>query len=476
MDFIVKPWAHQKKAIDIASKKNYYALFFEMGTGKTLTSINILRSWCLRENRVLNTLILCPPAIISQWGEEINKFSRLGPHVQLLNQNTGAKKKKALQESMNLGGKKIYITNYETLLNKEFFNLLNTLNIECLICDESHKLKSLQAKRTKQVIALSKKTKYRLILTGTPILNSPVDLFSQFLILDKGKSFGTNYFVFRARYFYDANATMPKHSYFPNWKARPNIEEELNSIISESSMRVKKSECLDLPPLVKQKIDVPMTTKQQKAYNDLKHDFIAYLDDKHCVADLALTKLLRMQQVLCGHLPVEDIDGQNQEIKKIDNNRLGALKDIVVNAVDSSKVIIWTTFRETYAEIGDMLDGQRIPYSMIIGGQSASKRQEAIEEFRNNDKVRVCIASQKAGGVGLNLTESNISVYYSRGYSLEDDLQSEARNYRGGSERHSHITRIDLVSKGTVDEVILEALTNKVSLAEKILDYKNKFI
>jgi SNF2 family DNA or RNA helicase len=466
----LKLWKHQQEAVEKAKVRNDFALFLEVGTGKTATAIQTLVEWTKLENRPLNTLILCPPIVVRQWGEEIAKFSRLGGFVTLL-QGPGVKRAKTLDAHQ---GPRIFITNYETLNMKECFSKLLLKKLDVLIVDESHKIKDMRAKRTKQTILLAEKIKKKIIMTGTPVLNSPADLFSQYLVLDGGKTFGKNFFVFRAQYFYDKNANMPKFNYFPDWRPRPGMEEKISELISKNSMRVKKEECLDLPPLLKVEREVEMSPEQEDAYFEMKEDLVTYLNDKVCVASMALTKLLRLQQIVSGFVGVEDLEGTDKTLhhfKKVP--RVSALEEILEEIVPTHKVIVWACFQQNYEQIRGVCERLGVKYVEITGQRTETQKREAVDAFRSDADVRVCIANQKAGGVGLNLIEASYSVYYSRGYSLEDDIQSEARNYRGGSERHDKITRIDLVSRGTVDELILAALKQKQNLAEKILDLKS---
>lgn len=472
--FLIKPWDHQLNAIKVGSSANELALFFEMGTGKTLTAINILRNWFAQAGKIKTTLVLCPPIVIDQWEAEFRKNSKLGTHIVKL-KGTGAKRLKLIKE--NLETPKIFIANYETMLMEEPHRLLMD-RVAFLVCDESHKLKNIQAGRTKAVIKIADRTEKRLILTGSPILNSPMDIFSQYRILDKGASFGQNFFVFRGKYFYDRNAGMPPQSYFPDFRARPGIDKELNSIIYKKALKADKKDCLDLPPLVKVKIPVPLTPKQAKLYKELEDEFITYLDDKACVATMALTKVLRLQQITSGFIDLlhdgEFIENNLHTQQELEHDRLKALEELLEEIPESEKVIVWAPFRFNIAAIETLLTKKNIGYSTIYGGQSERERNEGIEAFRTSDKCRVCVANPKAGGVGLNLIEASYAIYYGRGYSLEDDLQSEARNYRGGSERHAKVTRIDLYAPGTIDEEIMEALHSKKSIAENILAIKEK--
>jgi SNF2 family DNA or RNA helicase len=138
---------------------------------------------------------------------------------------------------------------------------------------------------------------------------------------------------------------------------------------------------------------------------------------------------------------------------------------------------VWACFRENYQAIADLLNEGKNPieYRLLVGGMTEKDRLKSIEDFQTDPKVRVLVANQSAGGVGVNLTAASSMIYFSRNFSLEADMQSEARNHRGGSEVHDKITRIDLVAPGTIDEVVLDALLRKENLAANILAYKERF-
>jgi SNF2 family DNA or RNA helicase len=477
LPYKIHPWKHQREAVEIASRRSSYALFFEMGTGKTATAINILRNWSADKGALLNTIIFCPPIVIDQWAEEFSRHSNIASSCIVRLKGSGSKRLKLLKEAQTAKRPKIYITNYETLLMDKIYAQLQEMGLEVAIFDESHKLKSIKAKRTKRATVLADLIKRKLILTGSPVLNSPMDVFSQFRILDGGKTFGNNFFIFRARYFYDANAGMPKHRHFPNWVPRKNCHKEIRDLVRTTAMRVEKSACLDLPPLVRQEVPIEMSKEQSRAYEEMKKDLITYIEEKEkknelkaAVANMALTKALRLQQIISGFVRVDD--STDHEFKDIP--RIKILGEILDDLVDSHKVIIWASFHSNYKAIGALLEKKGIQYVEIHGLKSEKQKTEAVKSFREDPATKVLICNPKAGGVGLNLTSASYSIYFSRGYSLEDDLQSEARNYRGGSEIHKKITRIDLVTKGTIDEIILQALKNKQNLAEKILAIKEQ--
>lgn len=459
-------WEHQKKGIARAIRCRDFGLFFEPGTGKTRTTIEILRYHYNVNKMIVPTLIFCPPVVIPNWKREFLKFSKIPQDNIVMLTGPGVKREKIIQA---LSQDTIVITNYETLQMKGTFEALKTWHPCVVVYDESHKLKNPSAVRTKKAIELSDTAAHRYLLTGTPVLNSYMDIFSQFRAMDCGESFGKNFFGFRAQFFWDMNGGMPKQSYFPNWVPRGDTEVVMQKLIAAKSMYVEKSQCLDLPPLVRQEIDVELGAEQARLYEDMKKHFIAYINDKACVASLALTKALRMQQILSGYVK---LDGQDEVQMLKDVPRLNALTALLEDLAPRNKVIVWAVFSPNYTQIASACRGAGVDYAFLTG--DVKDKEAEIKKFKENDAVRVLIAHPGAGGIGVNLTESSHSIIYSRSFSLEHDLQSRARNYRGGSEIHEKITQIDLVARGTIDEIILEALSKKQDLATNILELKSK--
>jgi SNF2 family DNA or RNA helicase len=463
-------WEHQRGAIEKARSLRNMAVFFEMGTGKTRTLIEILREKFTRHGTVLRTLIVCPTAVCPNWKNEIAMYSKIPvDQVHILDQPL---KERAALYTQKSG---IFITNFEAFANDDFAKTIQNNPPNILIIDESHRIKASSAKRTKELIKVSYAMeklplKHRYILTGSPVLNTEMDLFTQFLVLDCGKTFGKNFFAFRAQFFRDRNAYMPKQKHFPDWVPREGTTEKLKELIGTVSVLAKKEDCLDLPPLVKTVVDVELSREQKKLYEEMKKEFIAFVDKGVAVAQLAITKALRMQQILSGFLKLED--GSIHRIK--DNPRAKALADILEDVAPNQKVIVWSIFHEDYATIRHICNTQGLKYVELTGEVTSKEaKQAALEQFKSDPQVRVMISSPAAGGTGVNMTSASVMIYYSKSYSLEHELQSESRNYRGGSEIHEKITRIDLCARGTIDEIILSAVGEKKDLSKNILELRN---
>lgn len=484
-----KLWAHQEKAVHEALRVRDYALFHEMGTGKSGSAINILRHRYAEKGHIRKTLLLSPKITLQNWREEIQLFSKINDRdVVVLDQKSGAKKlTKFLRECTDglgmLSRNRIVITNYEALQNENLYGALKSWNPEILVLDEAHRVRNHKAKRSKLCMHLADTAQHRYILTGTPILNSAQDIFQLYRILDSGKTFGPNFFAFRNRYFEDLNASWSaKPGYFPDFSERVETFGELHEKMYRwpdgraKASRVLKKDCLDLPPLVRTTYYVEMGTEQAKIYKEMKDEFLTFVEREKekgvplaVVANLAITKALRLLQIISGFVKAED--GNEYEVK--DSLRLSALEDLLEDATaGDQKVIVWATFKQNHRDIARLCEKMKLGYAML-NGETKDKDAE-MNKFRTDKNTRVIICNQQAAGVGVNLVEASTSIFYSRNFSLEQDLQAEARNYRGGSERHTSVNRIDLVVKDSIDSLVLEALASKQNLSDIILDLKGR--
>jgi len=240
---------HQKQIVELAKERDNLALLWEMGTGKTMATIKILEQKYEHYGRIVPTLILAPPIVLSNWKREFKVFSNLDDADIIILNGTGKKRAKLLQYYLDNSISPILITNYESMQMNEVHRLLMAMNIKILVCDESHRCKKHNGKRAKRVVQLADRAIHKYILTGTPMLNNALDLFMQYRILDGGETFGSNYYRFQYQYFEDANASWShQQHHFPKYVPRADTYEIFAAKISNTATRIKKSECLDLPP------------------------------------------------------------------------------------------------------------------------------------------------------------------------------------------------------------------------------------
>lgn len=471
-----RPFQHQIDALNFFYDKPEALYLWEMGTGKTGGAIFLQRLRCYQEKKFVNTLIVTPLVTVYNWQDEIPLFSPYPKdRVIALTQETSAKKLAYLEKRLWDKEHYIVIVNYDALLNEKLFDKLLHLDYDCIIFDEAHRLKDPSAKRSKLCTRLADKAKYKILLTGTLILNSLKDIYSPFRILDKGATFGTNQYVFFNTYMRDKNAAWKgRHNYFPDWVIREDKQSEITEKIYTKAVRKLKSECLDLPPLVEEIEYVEMGKDQKKHYEEMKRDFITFVKEhknstkpKAVVAELAMTKALKLLQIASGFVKTEEGDIVYFE----DVPRLNRCKELLENILsEGHKCILWTSFIANTKMLERVCQELNVRYVKLTGDENIEEKNENIKSFQSDNEVRVVIANRRAGGIGVNLTAASYSIVFSRNHNLEDEKQSEARNYRSGSEIHERITKIDLACKGTIDEECLMALKNKQKLASLIVD------
>lgn len=486
MEYLRQPWAHQAEAIRRATslaspdpQDQGFALFFEPGAGKTMTAINILRHQMTSRKKFFRTLVFCPPIVIRNWREEFLANSRI-PGDRIVGLTGPCKRRLKIflaSPWAEAGG--VFITNYEALLDRDLYDAFRNWQPEALIFDESHALKTHNAKRSKLAERLANAgptIPYKQLLTGTPVLNNPMDLFHQFLVLDGGRTLSGNFFAFRARFFRDRNAGMPKQKYFPNWEIMSHAKDgfdalaELNRLIGPRSMHVTKAECMDLPPLVSQTIKVAMSPEQRRMYEEMKRDFVTMVDirekdPKAVVATLAITKALRLQQIASGYVKTNE----DEEIGLDGTPKMDALRELLEELTPNGKVLVWAAWRNNYGQIEKVCERLALKYVKLVGGMSDSARNAAVDSFTKDPEIRVLIGNPGSGGIGVNLIEAPYAIFFSQTFSLKDRVQAEARNYRGGSEVHEKITHYTIVCENSIDEIVSEKLASKIEMSDKLL-------
>lgn len=489
---------HQQETFDLAKDKPCWGLFHDPGTGKTGTAITLMRHKMNEARRFLRVLIFVPPIGIKQWKREFGKFSKVPKEKIILLQKEGVRRLKDFElncfetvAGVLVPKGSVIITNYESLFMKPLFQRFVDWQPEIIVVDESHYVKSHKADRSKlleflanpqrgnlkfekgkdkkkRVLYASRqcptKEPIKYLLTGTPVANSPMDAFQQYLILDGGKTLGTNFYVFQSRYFYDKNAGMPAQRHFPDWKPRPGAVEELNKLLYSCANRVEKETCLDLPPRTVQTVVVEMGPQQRKLYQDMKRDLIAVVDDKACVAQLAITKMLRLQQMASGFIKTVG----EEEIPLDDNPKNEALKQLLENLLPTGKVIVWCAWQHNYKQVAEVCESLGVKYARVVGGMTEKQRTDAVEAFTKGD-ANVMIANAKAAGMSVDFIEAPYSIGFSQTCSLIDAIQSRARNYRDGSQVHSKIVHYNIVTEDSIEELVVEKLEAKEEMSLELL-------
>ncbi|MBM3930965.1 MAG: DEAD/DEAH box helicase [Sphingomonadales bacterium] len=239
--------------------------------------------------------------------------------------------------------------------------------------------------------------------------------------------------------------------------------DELKEKLDRFSFRVKKEECLDLPDKLYVKREVDLTDQQRQAYDEMKTLALAQFDQGLMSTVNALTQLMRLHQIVCGHVKLD-----SGALLPIHNKRVEEL--LAVAEETDGKMIIWATYRHDILMIKQALQAE---YGMetvgtYFGDTDADERQRVIAEFQDPEsKLRFFVGNPSTGGYGLTLTAANVVVYYSNSFDLEKRLQSEDRAHRIGQRKN--VTYIDLITPKTVDEKIVKALRDKIDISTQVL-------
>ncbi len=457
-----KPFDHQRTALNKSAEQNSYAYFMEMGTGKTKTAIDNI-GYLYLKNQIDTVLIIAPKSVYTIWSKEIE--AHLPDVVEKDIFQWKLDKPKTWNFFLKSKKLKIFLMNVEALSGKNGFkeaeSFLKKFPKNFTVIDESTTIKNPKAKRTKYILSLSKYIKFKRILTGSPVTKSPLDLYSQCYFLDPKLLGFESFYSFRNRYAEMQQIQMGANRFISIPKYYKNIE-ELEFKLDKFSYRVRKDECLDLKPKVRQKRHVTMSSEQGILYEKLRRRALAIIGDSTISFSNKLTEMIKLHQVTNGFC--KNDDGELMEFGK---QKINALEEIIEETDD--KIIIWANYIYNIEQIKQFLTDKygKESFVEIYGATKVKDRQSAIESFQNNPNVRFFVSNPTTGGYGLTLTAANTVVYFSNNYNLEVRKQSEDRAHRSGQK--GTVVIIDIITQNTIDEKIMKALTLKGQIAAKTL-------
>ena len=465
--FKTEPYEHQKDALKKCWNKEAFAIFAEMGTGKTKIALD---NACILYNKdkIDRLLVIAPKGTYMNWvDQEIPTHipDYIEKKVLAWKPSNSEKYKAELRKFREYDYKlKIFVMNVEALSTVKGLKQAGLFLIgkSMMIVDESTTIKNPQAKRTKNILALAKESKYRRILTGSPVTQSPMDLWAQMDFLDPEILGQSSFYAFRTKYavMITATAAGGTHKYQKIVKFR-NLK-QLGQAVSPHSYRILKKDCLDLPEKSFVKREVELSDEQKRAYVEMKANATTILKGQSATALNVLTQLIRLHQITCGHMKTDD-----GEIINLKNSRLDELMQILGET--TGKVIIWANYVHDILNIERAIKDEYGPtsYCTYYGATKSEDRQKCIKKFQEpSNPVRFFIGNTQTGGYGITLTEASTVIYYSNNYDLEKRIQSEDRAHRIGQK--NPVLYIDLVAKGTVDEKIIQSLRNKINIAREI--------
>lgn len=492
------PFAHQLEGVKALVENKYFALLDEMGAGK---SKQVIDAACvLAEAGEIDTIVIVAPASVrTVWCDEtigeIRKHCWIPSSV--CEYALGKINKKWNDPEASL---LFLVTNYEILRGekhlqwfKEFTNHRNIL----LICDESSYIKSRTAAQTKAIMKLRKHCARVVILNGTPVTHSPVDLFSQMKVLSP-EILGENFYVFRSEY-----CTMVPMRYgggrsFQMISGYKNLD-KLTARCAPYVLRRLKKDCLDLPDKLFTVREVALSTESWKRYQELKKDAVMSLGNGDTLLEPnAATRIMRLGQITSGHVGRSDVweypahgeanVSQPSASQITQGDAGGVTEDLSSEKLDwavqylteecsSRYVIVWCRWRRERERLAKLLcKGSCEPtyVTQLYGGQAKWEREHAIALFSSIDSVKlseraVLLAQPQSGGFGLNLVAAQEEIFLSNDWSWGIRAQAEDRAHRPGQKHNVLIVDVLATSPTggkTIDHVILKSLRGKEDLSK----------
>lgn len=466
--FKTKPLAHQLEALLRCIAQTNYALLMDPGTGKSKVMIDDASCYFI-EKQCNAAMVICPNSIKSNWREEIDKHSSVKVDVHVYDSSAKRDFSDWMSEPFD-AGIKWAIMPVESFSQGDAYKYAEKfalLTRAVLYVDESSRIKSHDANRTRAITKLGKMFKRRRIATGTAITKGPQDLYSQYTFLDPDIIGGSSFYSFRNRYCVMGGFKQKQIVGTQN-------EDELLQLISPYTFRASKAECLDLPPKIYQVRRVEPNPSQKLAYAELKKEGYTEFDGSAASFTNVLVRDLRLQQISSGFFPgaklvggmirddevvLEAFPGKNPKIEELLQ---------VVDEVDG-KVIVWCRFQREVAAVAEALSkvGSTVTF---YGLNTDDQNTVARQRFMNDPDVRFFVGTQSAGGIGITLVSASTVVYMSNTFMLDDRIQSEDRAHRIGQNSDS-VLYIDILMSGDwVDTRVLEALKNNRNYADWLME------
>lgn len=451
---ISKRWQNQEEAFEFALDHPQCMLDMEMGTGKTRVAIDVAFA---REN-VHKILVVCPKAVVPVWRENLKKFAE-GPDLWSCWDNQKGSVKAKAEDLKNWSPepdtKKFVVMNYDCVWRAPMGDMILKAEFDMVILDESHRAKAAGSKVSKYLALLGKKVRYKMCLSGTPMANSPLDIYGQYRFLDY-TIFGTNYYYFLQDY---AIMGGPENRFVVGYRNQQELNRRFRMLaytckMSDIKDRIKLPDAL--PPTTRM---VQLPARDMKTCRELAKDFIADCGTSNVVVKNVLGKILRLQQIASGFCAVQDTPMELPRMEELNTTKEDALTDILSDISPVASVVVFCVFRHDLDAIARSAEKAKRKAFEISGSQNQ------LSEWKQNPGSVLAVQIQ-AGAEGIDMTNSHHAIYYSIPHSLALYNQSRARLYRPGQQ--NPVSFCHLLAEGTIDEAMYKSLIRKEDVIESI--------
>lgn len=457
-------------ALDFLYNRNIGALYTDMGTGKSKVIIDLIINKGFK-----TTLIVCTKKGCSNWVKQFQIHSNLPKNslVNLSEKSSDGKitllKEKTKIDQNNAANFEpcILICNYESIWREPFGSKLLKTKIDCIVCDESHRIKTPSSKCSKFLSKLGKNSPNRYLVTGTPLAENPTDIYAQYRFLDPA-IFGTSLTLFRGRYENLDISRTTQVGYRVLDKREPyiNLEELQEKMFSIAFMA--KSE-VKLPKRLNIVQSFKLSPKEIECYKDITKNQAVEFEDGLMTVENILSLSLRQQQITSGFLPILDEDFNPVGNKEVGTSKLETLKELLENLPKNEPVVVFAKFRYDLDSIRKLCESLGFRYSEISGTTDE-------EDDWQSGKTQVLGVQYASGSESITLTRAHYCIYYSLTYSLSQYRQSKKRIHRPGQEHKCiYYYLVAELDKGkTIDRTIVDALIKKGDIVDSIVQEYSK--
>jgi SNF2 family DNA or RNA helicase len=489
---------HQRAGVAFLATARRALLADEPGLGKTAQAIRALKR--LQENgeAVFPALIVCPNTLKKNWKRE---FARWWPDVNVaVVKGSANQRRKILEEQAD-----VYVINWESLRSHSRLSgygsvalarcvscgghdekvsenrcevherELNRIDFKAVVADEIHRSKEPKSKQSRALWAATGNADIRFALTGTPIANNVLDLWAILHWISPEEWPSKTRWIDRM-----VDTMLNAFGGMMVLGVKPHMQPEFDATLNPRMRRMLKSVVLPwLPEMMFERRDIEMSTKQKKAYDQMRDLMIAELESGDVVtAPSALTQTIRLLQFASSYaeMEVNEDTGETKARLTAPSCKVDALMDDINNGdFGNDSVAVCAVSRQLIELLSAAMTEAKIEHGLITGAQTDDERQKAIDDFQSG-KIKWILFTAQAGGVGVTLTAARRLIMLQRPWSLVDHKQALDRVHRIGSEIHDSIIITDYVTEGTVEERVLQVLETKADNFEAIVRDKAQLL
>lgn len=417
---------HQENILNLLTQNKGFAIYAEQGTGKTIPTLIHLTNLFMA-GKIKDALVVAPLSALGSWVSDIEKLpkfrQRLCENITFINYDKLSRKGSKAREDL-------------------------TKYWGAIVLDEAHCIKERNSNRTKFLMALSKYSDYRYVLTGTPLANGHLENFYTLCNFIEPNTF-PSWKEFAARYLIQIRLPGTFVDIIKGYRN----QDELLQIVARNSIRIYKKDCIDLPDKLDDSV-IYLECKEPKMYKDAINNFIEELD---IIIDRPLTRIIKIRQLVSGH--IKDEQGLTNVVK---TDKVKAMLELIESIND--KTIIFAEFKESINQIKKALDKEKIKYIVLDGDQ---KDKNIWKQFQDKDDIQVIVCQYASANAGINLYKSSHTIFYEPNLSTTVISQAKDRSHRIGVKNACNYYW--LITRDTLEEDIYKTLVKNEDFNQEVL-------